>query len=90
MRVTKTHEQFANEGGYGNHVLYKMCKTRPKHKDPKIVSSKIWIIGRAYAAAIERQGKRRVKKGVEYHDRVALVVCKEQIDKWIESVSGIR
>jgi hypothetical protein len=89
MRAAKTHEQFANEGGYGNHVLYKMCKARPEHTDPKIVGSKIWIIGRAYAATIERQGKKRTKKDEDEHDHVASIIYREPIDDWIKNVSSI-
>ncbi|TAL53821.1 hypothetical protein [Pandoraea sp.] len=39
----------------GNDTLYKMCEKHPAHRDEGAVISKIWIIGRAYAAAIERQ-----------------------------------
>jgi hypothetical protein len=39
--------------GYGNEVLCRMCDERPEHKVKDIIASKIWIIGRAYAATIE-------------------------------------
>jgi hypothetical protein len=31
-----------------------MCREEPLHSNPEIVSGKIWLIGRAYAAAVER------------------------------------
>lgn len=39
---------------YGNDILYSMCKNRPLHNDRNAVASKIWLIGRSYAASIER------------------------------------
>lgn len=42
----------------GNDVLYNLCKTNFEHKDNKSITAKVWLIGRSYAAAIER-GKDR-------------------------------
>lgn len=39
------------EGGYMNHVLYKMCAEQPKHEDAAMVEGKIQLIGRAYSAS---------------------------------------
>ena len=39
----------------GNKVLYDLCRERPLHTDTQAVLAKIWLIGRAYAAAIERR-----------------------------------
>ena len=41
--------------GYGNEVLYRMCKEEPFHNDLAVVEGKIWLIGRSYSASIERQ-----------------------------------
>lgn len=40
---------------YGNSVLYRMCEEKPGHKDIDVIVGKIWLIGRSYAAAIERR-----------------------------------
>lgn len=37
-----------------NQVLYDLCKNYPRHEKRDIAIAKIWIIGRTYAAAIER------------------------------------
>ena len=76
--------------GYGNAVLYKMCADKPKHTDLDAIASKIWIIGRAYSAAIERKAKDRFVKGKDFgRDIVAPQIRASKIDEWIESVSGI-
>lgn len=40
---------------FGNHILYRMCAEYPLHNDIDIIVDKIWLIGRSYAAAIERR-----------------------------------
>ena len=48
--------KYANDySGYGNEVLYRMCEERPCHDNIDTIKSKLWIIGRAYSAAIERK-----------------------------------
>lgn len=41
----------------GNNILYKMCLDYPNHIDPEEIRAKIWLIGRSYAASIERRSK---------------------------------
>ena len=41
--------------GYSNEVLYRMCSEQPKHSDVDVIESKIGLIGRAYAATMERK-----------------------------------
>lgn len=56
---------------YGNSVLYRMCDEQPEHKDIDVIVGKIWLIGRSYAAAIERR-KNAVDGGDDfYYDVVA-------------------
>lgn len=40
---------------YANSILYEMCEKKPLHDDADIIVGKIWLIGRSYAAAIERR-----------------------------------
>lgn len=47
--------EYIGKSGLGNHILYKMCAEYPNHNDPEIVGDKLWLIGRAYAAAVERK-----------------------------------
>ena len=43
----------------GNNILYKMCLDYPNHVNLEEIRAKIWLIGRSYAAAIERRSKKR-------------------------------
>jgi len=40
---------------FGNDILYKLCQDFPKHDTSSQIVGKIWLIGRSYAAAIERR-----------------------------------
>jgi len=83
--------KLANDySGYGNEVLYRMCAERPKHIDLDTIASKIWIIGRAYSAAIERKAGKRIEKGKDFcRETVAPAVRDSGIDEWIANVSSV-
>lgn len=38
----------------GNKVLYDLCDEYPDHTDDQKIVAKVWLIGRSYAAAVER------------------------------------
>ena len=65
-----------NPEAFGNKILYDMCKKYPGHTVPEEIHAKLWIIGRTYAAALERK-RESVKKSTEK-------VYTETIDKLIE------
>lgn len=73
----------------GNRVLYDLCKTHPGHRAEDEIVAKIWLIGRAYAAAIERR-----KNGDENNDKfylgmVAPTVRKSNIDRWLGRLKDV-
>jgi hypothetical protein len=46
----------------GNSVLYDLCRKHPSHKTADEILAKVWLIGRSYAASIER--RKNVKETV--------------------------
>ena len=58
----------------GNKILYNMCSSYPLHTESEEIRAKIWLIGRSYAAAIER---RKTKQDI--NDNFYDVVIKEFI-----------
>ena len=54
---------------YGNGVLYRMCEEKPEHTQIDVIVGKIWLIGRSYAAAIERR-KNAVDAGDDFYYEV--------------------
>lgn len=67
----------------GNDVLYELCRTRPTHADMAEVIAKIWLIGRSYAAAIERRKNKSETNDDFYEKTVAPVIMGSSIDAWI-------
>ena len=55
----------------GNKVLYDLCKDYPSQTDPEAITAKFWLIGRAYAATVERRRTSKEKpleKGENFYD----------------------
>lgn len=68
----------------GNDVLYELCQSRPTHSDEKNVIAKIWLIGRSYAAAIERRKNKSDEKNDDFYENiVAPAIVTSSIDEWI-------
>jgi hypothetical protein len=74
--------------GFGNYVLYRMCEEQPGHTNADVVEGKIWLIGRAYAAAIERGAD---NAGPKLYGLIAAEIAKaNEVDGWLASVSDIK
>lgn len=56
---------------FANQFLYNLCAENPRHIDADVIVGKLWIIGRCYAAAIERRKTNTDFKGDFYYDIVA-------------------
>lgn len=71
----------------GNEILYRLCADHPAHSDDDVIIAKMWLIGRAYAAAVER---RRVKGGPSgddfYINCLAPKVRNSRIDLWFQEL----
>jgi len=77
--------KYANDySGYGNTILYRMCEEKPLHDDLDVVRSKLWIIGRAYSASIERKAGKDFKI-----DDVANILIESEIDQKIRQLNEI-
>lgn len=51
IKKAKEHDDW----DFANSVLYKLCSDNPEHISNEVILAKIWLIGRSYAAAIERR-----------------------------------
>ena len=53
-------------------ILYQLCEEHPEHSNDDWIVAKIWLIGRSYAAAVERvQEKDFLMADDYYYDKVA-------------------
>lgn len=69
---------------FGNQVLYDLCSRNWGHKRDDVIVAKVWLIGRAYAAAIERRDPATDSPVGDpfYQDIVAPKIRNSPIDSW--------
>lgn len=77
------------DGEFGNGILYKMCRENPKHDNPDVVSGKVWLIGRAYSAAIERVKKKENINDDFYKEKVGPTLTDHELDKGLKNLQNI-
>lgn len=75
----------------GNGVLYNLCKEHSIHGSDEAIIAKIWLIGRAYAAAIERRRNAHEQMTSDdfYITTVAKTIRESKIDKWLTDIPAI-
>lgn len=81
-----------NPWDLGNGILYKLCSEYPKHSEDSEIVAKIWLIGRSYAAAIERRKPNNdtsIDNDDFYLNVVLPAIKNSDIDKWIRSLMHI-
>lgn len=72
---------------FGNKILYDLCRKHPNHTDKAVIVAKIWLIGRAYAAAIERRRTKNSGNDDFYTKEVASAIKRSRIDTWIANAT---
>jgi hypothetical protein len=81
----------SNHWDANNKVLYDLCRKQPQHTDLQVVLAKINIVGRVYAAAMER---RKIIMPNETNEtfhafRVAPAIMRSELDEWIDEASSV-
>jgi len=72
---------------FGNDVLYKLCEENPDHTRDDIIIAKILLIGRVYAAAIERRrATDDIMGDAFYETKVGPMIRNEGIDEWFRGL----
>jgi hypothetical protein len=80
----------------GNDVLYKLCDDHQNHDSDDAIIAKFWLIGRSYAAAVERRRKGRDDEEANfvgddfYTKKVVPCVRRSKIDSWFEELRADR
>ena len=67
----------------GNQVLYSLCQDHPKHDCGDAIIAKVWLIGRSYAAAIERRKNAKGTSDGFYEKIVVERIKKSKLDQWL-------
>lgn len=74
-----------NAWHFSNEILYDLCREHPRHTEIGVVLAKILLIGRVYAAAIERRKSKNEGNDDFYTTTVAPKIIESPIDFWIEA-----
>ena len=82
-------KEYGKRWEFANDILYNMCEDNLGHNDKHVIVAKIWLIGRSYAAAIDR---RKLKTNIStekfYYDHVAESIwnIREDLDERIKAL----
>ena len=78
----------------GNQVLYDLCRRYPDHTDDAEIIAKIWLIGRAYAASIERGRGKAPNSGLSndrfYTEAVPKALRTSRLDEKLEALAKLK
>lgn len=72
----------------GNDTLYDLCKSNMLHTQDDVIIAKVWLIGRSYAAAIERTRSKTEINDDFYKKVVAPKLKNEDLDNKIQSLKN--
>ena len=89
MQITKADVDFAlapSPWDLGNQVLYTLCHDHPLHDREDAIIAKVWLIGRSYAAAIERRKIAEDTSDVFYETTVVNKIRDSKLDDWLGSL----
>lgn len=87
LRPSVAKAQSPSPWDLGNEVLYELCRKHPSHTEVPAVIAKVWLIGRSYAAAIERRREKDDENDDFYVQTVAPALLRSDIDMWIENAA---
>ena len=90
IRFDKQYLEYAkiNTWDLGNQVLYDLCAKFPQHRDKSEVVAKIWLIGRSYAASVERRKNKSKNNYDFYEDIVAPTMINSKLDQYLTRLNG--
>jgi hypothetical protein len=52
--VSRATDETADQWSVSNRILYDVCRKHPRHVDAREITAKVLLVGRVYAASIER------------------------------------
>lgn len=89
IQITKDDVDYAlgpSPWDLGNQALYSLCQDYPRHDRDDAIIAKIWLIGRSYAAAIERRKNSKDTSDEFYERTVATEIKKSELDDWLTAL----
>lgn len=91
MKILEVIKKFKGKpdlGKVGNGILYDMCARYPYHDNESEIIAKVWLIGRAYAASIERN-KNKDNISDDFYADIVAPKFKNHFDKLLLKIRNI-
>jgi hypothetical protein len=85
VEIAMNHSQW----NLSDKFLYDLCRRHPNHQDSAVVIAKVLLIGRVYAAAIERRRSKNETNDEFYRSKVAPEIIKSGLDRWIGEAKSV-
>ena len=85
-KLIKESEQ--TEWDFGNKILYDLCRENFKHDRIDKIIAKVWLIGRAYAVAIERRKNKAESNDIFYTKKIGPKLQNSKIDFYLEQIKS--
>jgi hypothetical protein len=89
ITITKDDVEYAlgcSPWDLGNEVFYSLCREYPKRDRGDAIIAKVWLIGRSYAAAIERRKNADDASDDFYETIVVDTIKKSKLDQWLAAL----
>jgi hypothetical protein len=94
MRITKRAIQRAlsedDPWRIGNETLYDLCRRYPRHERDAEIVAKVWLIGRAYSASIERGRGKAAASDLSndrfYTETVPKILAASELDQRLQNL----
>ena len=73
---------------HGNKVLYDLCRDNFYHQEEEKILSKVWLVGRAYSAALERRRNKEEDNDEFYIKKVVPAFKNSNIDNYLNTLKA--
>lgn len=74
----------------GNDTLYGLCERYPRHVTPQEIVAKVWLIGRSYAASVERRRSDGLESEAFYAKVVVPALRASSVDDQLRNIGATR
>ncbi len=91
MKITKENIEnglISKEWDFGNGILYELCNENFEHKEIDKIIAKVWLIGRSYAAAIERRKNKIEINDNFYINSVGPAFQNSKLDNYLNAIKN--
>lgn len=90
--VSRAIDESMDQWSVSNGILYDVCRRHPRHVDAREITAKVLLVGRVYAASIERgrANASTVSSDQFYGELVPQQLMRSKLDDRLEALRSVR